>query len=488
VKTRSRSPFPLAVVAATLGTLGLCALLGLWFVVGGHGCPAHRGHLAHAASAPSPAGASGELVVDFDDRVDDGYVAAVAARLNLALRPESAQSGADRIYVGTPAPGNHDHDLAALRADPLVEAAEDNVLFGIPEDALPASEEGLLDTRPARGPADFPNDPRFDEQWHMQQLHMPGTWQAAAGEGVIVAVIDTGVAHVEDLADTEFVPGWNFVANTANSDDDHGHGTHVAGTIAQSTHNGVGVAGVAYRAKVMPLKVLSASGSGSVAGIADAIRFAADKGAKVINMSLGGGMNSAVLARAVKYAHDHGVTVVCAAGNDGRGRVSFPAANDGALAVAATQKDERTTFYSNWGKQIAVAAPGGNTRNDPTGGVLQNTRFQGKDGYYFFMGTSMAAPHVAGVAALIVSAGVTEPDAVRDVLVRTARRPSGMNAAPPDFAEHYGAGLVDAAAAVGQAKAAHSGERDLGLGASALGVALLLLAVTRRRTSPVLGF
>src|SRR5262249_34896260 len=161
--------------------------------------------------------------------------------------------------------------------------------------------------------------------------------------GVVVAVIDTGVSHVEDLAQTEFVPGWNFVINDDNSDDDHGHGTHVAGTIAQSTHNGIGVAGGAFPPPTMPVKALSAPCSGTVAGIADAVRFAADHGAKVINMSLGGAMNSQVLARAVKYAHDHGVTVVCAAGNDGRGRVSFPAANPGAIAVAATQQDERTT-------------------------------------------------------------------------------------------------------------------------------------------------
>jgi serine protease len=469
----------------------VCLLVG---VVGGFWL-AHRYGGAHAALGDyadaqpgfdASAAPAGEVVVDFDDDVGDDYVRAVGERLGLRLRPESRFTSSDRIYIATVDPAQEAAELSALRADPRVEAAEENLRFGVPEDALPAAEEAIPDdARAHRGPGGFPNDPRYDEQWHMEQIHMPATWKTAAGEGVIVAVIDTGVAHVEDLAQTEFVAGWNFVANNDNSDDDHGHGTHVAGTIAQSTHNGVGVAGVAYKARIMPLKVLSAGGSGSVAGIAEAVRFAADHGAKVINMSLGGPMNSQVLARAVKYAHDHGVTVVCAAGNDGRGRVSFPAANVGALAVAATQQDEKTTFYSNWGKQVAIAAPGGNTRERPTGGVLQNTRFQGKDDYYFFMGTSMASPHAAGVAALIVSQGVTDPDAVRDVMVRTARPPANMKQRPADYAEHYGAGIIDAAAAVHSAGAG-SGGRDLAF-AGGLG-ALVLLGLRRGRRLGGFGF
>src|SRR5207248_485295 len=133
----------------------------------------------------------------------------------------------------------------------------------LPAPALPAdSEKG------------FPNDPKYKYQWHLDQLHMPKAWRMAQGQGVVVAVVDTGVTQVEDLRGTELVPGWNFVTNTSDARDDHGHGTHVAGTIAQSTHNGVGVAGVAYRARIMPIKVLSAGGSGSVGGIADGIRWA----------------------------------------------------------------------------------------------------------------------------------------------------------------------------------------------------------------------
>ena len=164
----------------------------------------------------------------------------------------------------------------------------------------------------------------------------------------------------------------------------------------------------------MPLKVLGGNGSGSVAGIADAIRYAADHGAKVMNMSLGGAFPSRVLKKAVEYAHSKGVVVVCAAGNESRGKVGYPAAYPGAIAVSATRQDEAVTFYSNYGKDVDIAAPGGDVtdgrgnRNNPDGGVLQNTIVIGdptKDGYFAFMGTSMASPHVAGVAATAIAPG-----------------------------------------------------------------------------------
>jgi serine protease len=231
----------------------------------------------------------------------------------------------------------------------------------------------------------------------------------------------------------------------------------------------------------MPLKVLTAQGSGSMGGISQSIRWAADHGANVINMSLGGGRSMAPMAKAIKYAHDKGVVVVAAAGNDGHGRVSYPARYPGVIAVAATQQDEATTFYSNWGPEVDLAAPGGNTRGNAQGGVLQHTIVPGdikRTDYLWFMGTSMASPHVAGVAALVVGAGVTKPAAVEEILLATARKPAGRDsAAGARIDDHYGAGIVDAAAALHKTLDARGGE-ELGLG---LAAGLLGLVLTRRR-------
>jgi serine protease len=378
-----------------------------------------------------------------------------------------------------------------LRADPMVESVDYDVPVRLfPEDWTPAAPpvaapECAKDDDAGRAGTGFPNDPCFRYQWNLRQVGLPAAWKLGQGRGAVVAVIDTGVTRVPDLQGTRFVPGFNFVADNDQTDDDHGHGTHVAGTIAQSTNNGRGVAGIAFRAAIMPLKVLSSRGAGSMAAIAQAIRFAADHDANVINMSLGGPFPVMPVRRALEYAHRKGVVVVAAAGNDGHGRVSYPARYPDVIAVAATQWDETTTFYSNWGKEIDIAAPGGNMRVDQNGdgkpdGVLQNTILPGgaRSGYLWFMGTSMAAPHVAGIAALVVGAGVTRPEAVEALLVDTARKPKPISSASGRrIDDHYGAGIADAAAAVTKARGSR-GVASLGLGAS---LGLLGLCGLRRR-------
>lgn len=313
-----------------------------------------------------------------------------------------------------------------------------------------------------------PNDQYYSYQWHLDNaisggIGMEAAWDISTGAGVTVAVVDTGIAYenngfqypqAPDLANTCFVSGYDFVNGDTHPNDDEGHGTHVAGTIAQSTNNSTGVAGIAFGACLMPVKVLNQNGSGTYAQVADGIRFAADNGAHIINLSLGGSASSQTLEDAVKYAYEKGVLVVAASGNDGAGTIGYPAAYDAyVLAVGATRYDETRASYSNYGTGLDLVAPGGDTNVDQNGdgygdGVLQQT-FEKKGwkttwGYYFYQGTSMASPHIAGAAALVRSHGnATTPDELREALQSTAR---DLGSAGWD--NTYGWGLIDVPAAL----------------------------------------
>ena len=482
--------------------LFLVAMVAVWIYFR----PAEDNGLSNAEIEADRVAAVGadpdDILIDLKDDVDDGDVAEIERTLGIDLVLVSDQSLDERFYRAHVDPSRQAELLAALSRNSDVEIAEpdsDYQGYSIPGWVLRPAFNGVegkhgLRAAPGADWAGFPNDPQYKFQWHMDQINMPAAWKLADGEGVVVAVLDTGVAYenygrfhmAEDLEGVTFVKPWDFVDNDSHANDDHAHGTHVTGTIAQATHNGKGVSGVARKVKIMPLKVLSGSGSGSVAGIADAIRYAADEGAQVINMSLGGPFPSRVLKKAVQYAHDKGVTVICAAGNDGKKKLGYPAGYPGAVAVAATQFDRTTTFYSNYGKGLDIAAPGGNTRVDQNNdgqpdGVLQNTIAVGdptKSDYFAFMGTSMAAPHAAGVAALIVGEGITDPDAVEQILKDTAMHPDGYSA------ERYGAGLIDAEAAVLKARS-ETGAWQLLLGGLLAGG---LLFGMRRRIPVGAGF
>ncbi|MCF6158456.1 MAG: hypothetical protein E3K32_07760 [wastewater metagenome] len=314
----------------------------------------------------------------------------------------------------------------------------------------------------------YPNDPDYSYQWHLHNpqykgINIESAWGIQTGNsGVIVAVIDTGIAYenygeqykqAPDLANTSFVAGYDFVNDDTHPNDDDGHGTHVTGTIAQSTDNNLGVAGVAFHVSIMPIKVLNDNGSGTYADVADGIYFAADNNANVINMSLGGSSQSITLKNALAYAYSKGITIVCAAGNEYQdGNLpSFPAAYDAyCIAVGATRYDETRSYYSSTGSYLDITAPGGDLNIDQNGdgyadGILQQTfgNSLSKFSYYFYQGTSMASPHVAGAAALLISKGITSPDDVRSALESTAE-----DKGPAGWDEEYGWGIVDAAAAL----------------------------------------
>lgn len=331
-----------------------------------------------------------------------------------------------------------------------------------------------------------PNDTRYGEQWHYFEaaggINLPPAWDKSTGAGVIVAVIDTGYRPHADLA-ANIVGGYDFINDTAVSVDGDGrdadaqdagdwftnsecgpppapaqsnsswHGTHVAGTIAAVTNNGVGVAGVAFGAKVLPVRALGKCG-GYTSDIADGIVWASGGSvpgvpananvAKVINMSLGGGgACDTTTQNAINSARSRGTVVVVAAGNENQNAANVsPASCSGVITVAAVARNGGRASYSNFGSLVAVAAPGGGTGGSVLSTLNGGARTPGADSYAGYQGTSMATPHVAGVVALMLSKNpALTPDDVKTKLQQTAR-------AFPATCSQCGAGIIDASAAV----------------------------------------
>ncbi|ODS38513.1 MAG: hypothetical protein A7316_00885 [Candidatus Altiarchaeales archaeon WOR_SM1_86-2] len=399
------------------------------------------------AQASGKGYAPGEIIVKFKPGVKDEVISGINSKHGASMLYTSRSAGFKRLRI--PKGKTVSEMVKIYNKNPNVEYAEPNYIA-----------YALM----------TPNDPYYGYQWHLDNdvyggINMECAWDISTGSNVIVAVIDTGVAYenygrqykqAPDLANTCFVAGYDFVNDDSHPNDDNSHGTHVAGTVAQSTNNNNGVAGVAFEACIMPVKVLNKQGSGSYSWIADGIYYAADNGAQVISMSLGGSSSSSTLEEALAYAYDKGVTIVAAAGNDGMGGPPlYPAAYDAyVIAVGATRYDETRAPYSTTGDYVDIAAPGGDTSVDQNGdsyadGVLQNTfnpstKNTRDFGYWFLQGTSMATPHVSGAAALLIADGVaTTPDEVRDALQSTAE-----DKGDPGWDPEYGWGIVDAYAAL----------------------------------------
>jgi serine protease len=366
---------------------------------------------------------------------------AIAQQYNVTPQLDNKFSQQDNVYI---IKGDRQR-LKALKKSAFAKATEiiePNYIYKLTPPAKPVWLGELL--RPQEG-EEFtpsltgPNDEYYSKQWNLHQIGVEGAWSQTKGSGITVAVIDTGVTKVRDLQETKFVKGYDFVNDKEEATDDNGHGTHVAGTVAEATNNKYGVAGIAYEANIMPLKVLSAYGGGTVADIAEAIKFAADKGADVINMSLGGGGESQLLKDAINYANNKGVVIIAAAGNENDSSASYPARYPHVIGVSAIGPDGEKAPYSNYGAGVDISAPGGTD----AGAILQETINEEGEGVFLgLQGTSMASPHVAGVAALIKASGIKEPDAILQVLQQSARP------IKEDSLNYYGAGQLNAEAAV----------------------------------------
>jgi serine protease len=320
-------------------------------------------------------------------------------------------------------------------------------------------------------------------QWNLDGpfgIHAPEAWSnliadgAPGGSGVTVAVLDTGVAYANrgrfrrspDFGRFQFVQGWDFVGHDPYPNDRNGHGTFVAGTIAEETNNGVGLTGVAYGAKIMPVRVLDTEGEGEASTIAEGVRYAVRHGAQVINLSLefSPGVTASdipELIEALRYAHRHRVLVVAAAGNEGHAAIAYPARAPDVISVGATTDHGCLAAYSNDGSGLTLVAPGGGPDADLPGDPNCNAESAGRDVFQVtftagsvshfgipggYEGTSMATPHVAGVAALVIASGVLgrhpTPAQITARLRTTARKLGGGG-----DERLYGAGLLDAAAA-----------------------------------------
>lgn len=348
-----------------------------------------------------------------------------------------------------------------------VEVVELNYLMHIPQpESSPLAGGGFT-----LSPRLVPNDTAYDLQWNFGKVQAASAWDRSSGNGTVVAVIDSGISRAgEDLGCRTFVHEYNSYSQTTGvgaANDTNGHGTHVAGTIAQCTNNGRGVAGLAFTATLMPVKSANDSGAFPWDSVARGIDWARAHGARVINMSLGmdcpgetwPGCSAAIANDAIAAAAAADIVIVASAGNSDQNTVGFPANHPEVIAVSATGFNNVITGYSTYGSALTIAAPGGDAEVDLNGdgfpdGILQETlagRFplcvaSNPSGltYCFLQGTSMASPHVAGAAAMLRS---HRPGATRQQ-IKQALAESALDLGAAGKDNLYGYGLLQISSAL----------------------------------------
>lgn len=353
--------------------------------------------------------------------------------------------------VKVPAGKTSDNYIKELSKDSSIEYAEPDYIRTIylsPENFTNNSVFSLIDYLKNTSPAfssvrvqNIFNDPDIKLQYGLEKVNAEKAWGITPGnENVVVAVVDTGVDLNHPDLEKNLMNGYTTVKGTIDPNDDNGHGTHVAGIVAAISNNGKGGSGLAPRCKIMPVKALSGKGEGTDSDIAEAVVWAVDHGANIINLSLGGNGSGKTLENAMKYAYNSNVLVVAAMGNNGKNIVTYPAGYKNIIAVGATDSKDKIAPFSNFGEWISVAAPGLKIYSTFPSYKVELSRYNLPSNYAVLSGTSMAVPFVSALSALIMSRnpGINRAD------VRKRIESSCRDVDQPGFDENSGFGIIDA--------------------------------------------
>jgi subtilisin family serine protease len=356
----------------------------------------------------------------------------VPGRLLLQARPGADSKAVDQALAGFGARKERIISQLGTLQIQVPEAAADQVAAALSRSGLFTFVERdyVAQAQQTAPTAVTPNDPDFPSEWHLAKIQSPYAWSITTGtSGVILGIIDSGVdPNHPDLA-SKLVPGWNFLTGTSNTADVQGHGTAVAGAAAASTNNGMGVSGVAWSNKIMPLVAVDSTLYASYSNLASAITYAADNGVRIIVITAAGSTASSTLQSAVDYAWSKGAVIFASAGNNSTSAPYYPAACNHVVAVSATDQNDNLTSFSDYGSWIDLSAPGINIYTTELGG-----------GYWVCWGTSFSAPIAASVAALALS---RQPTLTNSALVSLMEQ-NADDIGAAGWDQYYGYGRVNA--------------------------------------------
>ena len=375
---------------------------------------------------------------------DAAQVTAVAAGAQKSIDPGAAEKFVpDELLIQFVAGVSKEKENEVFRGHGASEVDEIRPIrvkrIKVPEHALDQVKEALSRNKHVKFVENnyladvtaVPDDPSYPTQWHLPKISAPAGWDISTGAASsIIAIIDSGIdpAH-PDLA-SKLLSGYNFLNGSSDTHDVQGHGTKVAGTAAAIGNNSIGIAGVAWSSSILPLVVVTSTGSASYSNIANAITYAADRGVRVISISIAGTSSSTTLENAVSYAWSRGALVFAGTGNSGTTVLSYPAACSKAIAVSATDSNDNRSSFSNYGTWITLAAPGSGIYTTTNGG-----------GYASVSGTSFSTPMAAGVAGLILAANPTLTNQqVKDIMIQNVDDMGALG-----FDQYFGYGRINVA-------------------------------------------